>query len=53
MAFVSQAQARFMFARHPQMAKEWAGKTPSIAALPEHVKKRKRPAVPNIDKIKA
>ena len=27
-----------MFAKHPEMAKEWADKTPSIKALPEHVK---------------
>lgn len=38
MPFRSQAQARMMFATKPQMAKEWAGKTPSIRALPQHVK---------------
>ncbi len=41
MPFVSKAQQRFMFARHPKMAKEWADKTPDIKGLPEHVKKSK------------
>ena len=36
--FKSQAQARFMFSQHPEMAKEWASKTPSIKKLPEKVK---------------
>lgn len=36
MPFKSKAQARFMFAKHPQIAKEFAAKTPSIKALPEH-----------------
>lgn len=27
MPFVSKAQARYMFAKHPEMAKEWASKT--------------------------
>lgn len=39
MPFESKAQQRFMFAKHPEMAKEWADKTPDISALPEHVKK--------------
>lgn len=34
MPFKSQAQARFMFANHPQIAKEFAAATPSINALP-------------------
>jgi len=34
-----------MFAEHPEMAKEWASKTPDIKKLPEHVgdKKKKKP----------
>ena len=51
MPFESRAQARFMFAKHPSIAREFAGKTPSIKALPEKVgsgKKRKRPAIPNL-----
>jgi len=39
MPFKSKAQQRFMFAEHPEMAKEWADKTPDIKALPQHVKK--------------
>jgi preprotein translocase subunit Sss1 len=33
--FKSRAQARFLYARHPQMAKKWAKHTASIKALPE------------------
>lgn len=39
MPFKSKAQARYMFAKHPQMAKEWAAATPSIKALPNRKKK--------------
>ena len=39
MPFKSEAQRRFMFAKHPKMAKEWASHTPKGADLPEHVKK--------------
>ena len=39
--FVSQAQRRFMFAKHPEIAKEFAAKTPKGAKLPEHVRKGK------------
>ena len=28
-----------MFANKPEMAKEWASKTPDLKHLPEHVKK--------------
>jgi hypothetical protein len=28
-----------MYAKYPEMAKEWASKTPNIKALPEKVKK--------------
>lgn len=38
MPFQSKAQQRFMFSQHPEMAKEWADKTPDISKLPEHVK---------------
>lgn len=37
MPFKSKAQAGFMFANKPQIAKEWASKTPSIKSLPQHV----------------
>jgi hypothetical protein len=38
MPFKSKSQAKFMFKNHPQMAKEWASKTPSIKKLPEKKK---------------
>jgi hypothetical protein len=38
MPFKSKAQQRFMFSQHPEMAKEWADKTPDISKLPEHMK---------------
>lgn len=37
MPFKSEAQARFMFAKHPKIAKEFASKTKSIKALPEKI----------------
>ena len=42
-----------MFAKHPEIAKEFASKTASIKDLPEHVKKKAgsekgRPAVPKL-----
>ena len=37
--FRSKAQARYLFAKHPKIAKEFAYKTKSIKALPEHKKK--------------
>lgn len=43
MPFKSKAQAGYMFAHHPQMAKEFAAHTPSMKKLPEHVKKTKAP----------
>lgn len=50
MTFVSQAQSRYMFAKNPRMAKEFAAKTASISALPEKVKKL--PAKPKLSKWK-
>lgn len=41
MPFKSKAQAKFMFAKKPQLAKEFASKTKSIKALPN--KKGKKP----------
>lgn len=40
MPFKSQAQRRFMFAKHPKMAEEFAAATPKNAPLPEHVAKK-------------
>lgn len=42
MPFRSQAQRKFLFAKKPAIAAEFASKTPKGAKLPEHVKKMKR-----------
>ena len=34
--FVSQAQRRYMFSNHPDIAKRFASETPAGANLPEH-----------------
>ena len=39
MPFVSDSQRRYMFAKHPKIAKEFAEATPKGKKLPEHVKK--------------
>ena len=42
MPFKSKAQARFMFAKHPEIAKRWEDHTPGgIKRLPQHVAKHK------------
>lgn len=42
MPFKSEAQRRFMYAKHPEIAKEFSEKTPKGKKLPEHVSKKKR-----------
>ena len=42
MPFVSDAQRRYLYAKEPEVAKEFASKTPKGKKLPEHVKKRKK-----------
>lgn len=42
MPFTSKAQARFMFTKHPGIAKEFEAKTRSIKTLPERVGKKKK-----------
>ena len=42
MPFKSKAQARFMFAKHPKIAKRWAKETKSIKSLPKRKGSRKR-----------
>lgn len=37
MPFASKAQARFMFATHPQIAKRWAREFGVPSSLPQHV----------------
>ena len=40
MPLKSKAQQKWMFANKPEMAKEWADKTPNIKSLPNKVKKK-------------
>jgi len=40
MPFKSQAQRRFMYSQHPEIAKRWARKTLKIKSLPEKAKKK-------------
>jgi len=40
MPFKSDAQRRFMYAKHPEIAKEFSEHTPKGADLPEHVKRK-------------
>ena len=40
MPFKSLAQMRYMFAKYPDMAKEWAEHTPDEKSLPEKVEKK-------------
>jgi hypothetical protein len=42
MPLKSKSQAGYMFIHHPEIAKEWAAKTASMASLPEHVEKKKK-----------
>jgi len=42
MPFVSQAQRRYMWAKHPRLAREFEDKTPKGKKLPERVSKKKK-----------
>lgn len=42
MPFKSEAQRGFLFAKHPEIAKEFAAATPKGAKLPKHVKHDKK-----------
>lgn len=42
MPFKSQAQRRYLFANHPDIAERWAKETPKGKKLPQHVKKKKK-----------
>ena len=44
MPFKSQAQAKYMFANHPGIAKEFAAATPSIKSLPQKLNSAKQAA---------
>ena len=39
MPYKSKAQMRYMYAKHPRIAKEWSKKYKKSKNLPEHVKK--------------
>lgn len=41
MPFKSKSQQRYMFSKHPKIAKEFASKTKSFKALPEKAKHKK------------
>lgn len=41
MPFVSKSQRAFMYAVHPEMAKEWEKETPKNKKLPKKVKTKK------------
>ncbi len=43
--FQSKAQQRFMFARHPKIASEFAAETKSIKNLPERKAAPKQPSI--------
>ena len=51
MPFKSQAQRRYLFAREPKVAAEFAASTPKNAKLPEKVK-RKSVAAEAVAKLK-
>jgi hypothetical protein len=44
MPFKSQAQRGFMYAKHPELAKEFESATPKGKKLPYHIKKKKNDA---------
>lgn len=43
--FVSRAQQRYMYAKHPEIAAEFTEKTKSFKNLPEHVSHKKTGAI--------
>jgi len=43
MPFKSEAQRKFLYAKHPEIAKEFQEATPKGAKLPEHVAKLGKP----------
>jgi hypothetical protein len=49
MPFKSKSQAKYLFAKHPDVAKEFADKTPDIKRLPEHVSAAKPHPIPHPD----
>lgn len=53
MPFQSKAQARFLYAKHPTLAKEFSSKTRSIKSLPEYAggKKGTKKRMPLLEKL--
>ena len=47
MPFKSDAQRRYLFSQHPDVARKFAAETPKGKDLPEHVKKSKHNAEMN------
>ena len=41
MPFVSEAQRRYLWMAHPEIARKWAAEFPGQHDLPEHVGKKK------------
>ena len=52
MPFKSKAQQKYLYAKEPEVAKEFAEHTPksAYAKLPEHVKKKKKAMTPRSKK---
>ena len=48
MPFESQAQRGYLYANHPEVAKEFQAATPKGAKLPEHVTKKPKTAAQNL-----
>lgn len=42
MPFRSQAQRKWMYANHPEMAKRWEKETPKKKKLPKRARKRRK-----------
>lgn len=40
MPFVSDAQRKYLYAKHPKIAARWSMHTPKIMTHPKHVKKQ-------------
>jgi hypothetical protein len=47
--FVSDAQRKFLYAKHPGIAKRWSKEYPNQGDLPEHVKKSRKRWVASSD----
>ena len=52
MPFRSEAQRRFLWAKHPDIAKRWASEYGTSSNLPEHVGTKRVPTVVKTPKLK-